>query len=118
MTKMTNKPAASKQMNDTGSDTSGATTKDTSGATTKATTNVAPGTLSDDDNQDEDQDDDFPTSGEDLHLSHEEPGFESGNYKEKTEKTYQTEQQNTDTDFMFEEEKNNSESIIISFWPK
>ena len=65
MTKMTNKPAASKQMNDTGSDTSGATTKDTSGATTKATTNVAPGTLSDDDNQDEDQDDDFTTSDED-----------------------------------------------------
>ena len=108
MTKMTNKPAASKQSNDT----AGAT----SSATTKATTSVASGTLSDDDNQDEDQDDDFTTSNEDHQR--EGPGFESGNYKEKTGKTTQTEQQNTDKDFMFDEEKNDSESIVISFWPK
>ena len=38
-----------------------------------------------------------------------------GNYKEETERTYQTEQQNTDTDFNFEEEKDDSDSIIISF---
>ena len=107
MSKMTNKPAASKHSNDT----AGATP----GATTRATTSDTSGTLSDDENQDED---DFPTSSEDLQLSHEEPGFESGNYKEKTEKTYQTEQQNTDKDFMFEEEKNDSDSIITSFWPK
>ena len=102
MTKMTNKPAASKQMNDTGSDTSGATTKDTSGATTEATTNVAPETLSDD-NQDEEQDDDFKTSDE--YHQHERPGFASGIHKEKTG----TEQKQTDQDFTFDEKNNDSD---------
>ena len=119
MTKMTNKPVASKQMNDTGSDTSGATTKDTSDATTKATTNVAPETLSDD-NQDKEQDNNFKTSDEDHQL--EGQGFASGIHKEKTG----TEQQQTDQDFIFDkenndsddEEKNDSKSIVISFWPK
>ena len=107
MSKLTNTTAASEHSDDT----AGAT----SGATTRATTSATSGTISDDENQDED---DFPTSSEDLHLSREEPGFESGNYKEKTGKTTQTEQQNTDKDFMFDEEKNDSESIVISFWPK
>ena len=107
MSKMTNTTAVSKHSDNT----AGAT----SGATTRATTSDTSGTLSDDENQDQD---DFPTSSEDLQLSREEPGFESGNYKEKTEKTSQTEQQNTDKDFMFAEEKNDSDSIVISFWPK
>ena len=119
MTKIPDKPAASKQMNDTGSNTSGATTKDTSGARTKATTNVAPETLSDD-NQDEEQDDDFKTRDEDH--KHEGQGFTSGIPKENPG----TKQQQTDQDFTFDEENNDSndeenndsKSIVISFWPK
>ena len=114
LTKIPDKHAASRQMNDTNK--SMATTKDNSVVTTKATTNVVSETLSDDENQDKEQDDDFKTSDEDHQR--EGQGFESGKYKEKTGKTTQTEQQNTDKDFMFDEEKNDSESIVISFWPK
>ena len=79
MTKIPDKPAASKQMNDTGSNTSSATTKDNLGVTTKATTNVVSETLSDDENQDEEQDDDFKTSDEDHQR--EGQGFASGIHK-------------------------------------
>ena len=119
MTKIPDKPAASKQMNDTGSDTSGATTKGKSGVTTETTTNVASKALSDD-NQDEEQDDDFKTRDEDH--KHEGQGFTSGIPKENPG----TKQQQTDQDFTFDEENNDSndeenndsKSIVISFWPK
>ena len=99
----------------TASQHSGDTTGATSGATARATTSATPDTISDDENQDED---DFPSNSEDLHLSLGEPRFKTGTYGEETQRTYQTEQQNTDKDFMFDEEKNDSESIVISFWPK
>ena len=107
MSRLTNTTTASQHSDDT----AGAT----SGATARATTSATSGTISDDENQDED---DFPSDSEDLHLSLGEPRFKSGNYEEETQRTYQTEQQNTDKDFMFDEEKNDSESIVISFWPK
>ena len=104
MSRLTNTTTASQHSYDT----AGAT----SGATARATTSHTSSTISDD----EDQDDDFTTSNEDHQP--EGPGFESGNYKEKTGKTIQTEQQNTDKDFMFDKEKNDSEAIVISFWSK
>ena len=107
MSKLTNTTAANEHSDDTACATSGATTRTTTSATS--------GTISDDENQDED---DFPSSSEDLHLSRGEPRFESGNYEEETERTYQTERQNADTDFTFEEKEDSSDSIIITFWPK
>ena len=107
MSRLTNSTAVSKHSGDT----AGAT----SGATSRATTSATSGTISDDENQDED---DFPFSSEDLHLSRGEPRFESGNYEEETERTYQTETQNADTDFTFKEKDDSGDSIIISFWPK
>ena len=107
MSRLTNTTTASQHSDDT----AGAT----SGATARATTSATPDTMSDDENQDED---DFPSDSEDLHLSLGEPRFKSGTYEEETQRIYQTEQQNTDKDFMFDEEKNDSESIVISFWPK
>ena len=78
---MTNTTAASEHSEDTAGATSGATT----GAATSATS----GATSVDEDQDEE---DFPSSSEDLHLSREEPRFESGNYEEETKRAYQTEQ--------------------------
>ena len=106
MSRLTNTTTASQH--------SGDTTGATSGATARATTSATPDTMSDDENQDED---DFPSDSEDLHLSLREPRFKTGTYGEETQRTYQTEQQNTDKDFMFDEEKTESESIVISFCP-
>ena len=107
MSRLTNTTTASQHSDDT----AGAT----SGATARAATSATSGTISEDENQDKD---DFPSDSEDLHLSLGESRFKTGTYGEETQRTYQTEQQNTDKDFMFDEEKTESESIVISFWPK